>query len=228
MVTRWAVEKAVKASTLEPPGRHLILVLLTWSDAHTARIPARFTPSLTTLQDATGYARSTVATWLNKLEEFGWVIRDRPTVADARRRKVRTQYRLVIPAGAALDLADDPPLAAGPAPAARGRRGAGRAWRRRTTRAAVAGRATVDRAPQRRQALTGPVAGPADAQAVTAGPPGGPVWAPGSAGVGVPQPRHPSDHRYIEGPNGACAVLGCRRSAALHGAPRRQLYGTPQ
>ncbi|PZF92105.1 hypothetical protein [Micromonospora endophytica] len=112
MVDRWTVERAVRHElcTLDPPGRQLVLTLLTWSDAATAVIPEQFTPSLTDLQKATGLARSSIAKWLNLLEgkdgeggeerlESKWVWRERPTVADARRKKARTVYRMGVPPG---------------------------------------------------------------------------------------------------------------------------------
>lgn len=99
MVERWAVERAVRDAEcrLSPSGRHLILTLLTWTDTSTAVIPAQFSPSLTDLEQATGMARSTIAVWLNRLEDLGWVTRSRPKVDDARRKKTRTAYRLRIP-----------------------------------------------------------------------------------------------------------------------------------
>lgn len=91
MVDRWTVERAVRHEfcTLDAPGRQLVLTLPTWSDPATATIPEQFTPSLTDLEKATGLARSTVAAWLNKLEQKG-VWRDRPSLGDAWRRKART------------------------------------------------------------------------------------------------------------------------------------------
>lgn len=99
MVERWAVERAIRDSTcsLAPPGRHLVLTLLTWTDNGTAVIPPQYSPSLTDLERATGMARSTITVWLNRLEESGWVKRHRPKVADARRLKARTTYRLQVP-----------------------------------------------------------------------------------------------------------------------------------
>lgn len=109
MVDRWTVERAVRSKecTLDPPGRQLVLTLLTWTDHATATIPERFTPSLTDLVNGTGLARSTVAAWLNKLEKEGWVVRTRPSVADARSKKARTVYRLTVPSGPLTGLVGD-------------------------------------------------------------------------------------------------------------------------
>ncbi len=214
MVDRWTVERAVRHSLcpLDPPGRQLILTLLTWSDPATATIPERFTPSLTDLVNATGLARSSVAKWLNLLEgkdgeggevrtENKWVWRERPTVADARSKKARTVYRLGVP----------PDLL------------------RALTELGVVG------------PRAGPAASGSSDSSGLAGSRGGPVKAgSGSArglalvrstdGVSPPRGRKTyreqepdrsagsgaDDHAYIEGPNGRCAVPGCTKSAPLH------------
>ncbi|GAA3455914.1 hypothetical protein GCM10018962_77480 [Dactylosporangium matsuzakiense] len=98
MSTRWDVERALRGSTLPAPARHVALTIATWCDPDTAAVPARYTPSLTGLADATGLGRSTVARHLDLLESAGWLVRRRPTVADARRRHERTLYRLRVPA----------------------------------------------------------------------------------------------------------------------------------
>ncbi|WDZ83991.1 hypothetical protein [Micromonospora cathayae] len=217
MVDRWTVERAVRHElcTLDPPGRQLVLTLLTWSDAATAVIPEQFTPSLTDLQKATGLARSSVAKWLNVLEgkdgedgaertENKWVWRERPTVADARRKKARTVYRLGVPPELLRRLTElgvvgpragparsDPPDSSGSA----GTRG---------------GPVKVGSGTRRGLALV--------RQADRVGPSGGrntyreqeTVGSPSERGSGV------DDHAYIEGPNGQCAMPGCKRSAPLH------------
>ncbi|NLU77801.1 hypothetical protein HCA58_05195 [Micromonospora sp. HNM0581] len=210
MVDRWTVERAVRHElcTLDPPGRQLVLTLLTWSDAATAVIPEQFTPSLTDLQKATGLARSSVAKWLNLLEgkdgeggeerpESKWVWRERPTVADARRKKARTVYRLGVP----------PEL-----------------LRRLTEMGVVGPRAgpAVSGSPGSGSPVSGPVKGMSGS-------------ARGLELVRHPDKVGPSrgrktyreqetvgrgangDHRYVEGPNGRCAHPGCNRSAPLHG-----------
>ena len=199
MVDRWSVERAVRdpACTLDPPGRQLVLTLLTWSDHDTAMIPERFTPSLTDLVNATGLARSTVAAWLNKLETFGWVVRARPTVAAARSRKARTVYSLRVPTGPSLGPAESSP---GP--------GDGPAGSESPRSGGPAG------GPDK--SGTGPAVGPELVrQADGTGPPSGlsPYREPALTVGG--RARGP-DHRYIEGPNGTCARRGCRKSAPLH------------
>ncbi|MFG3602567.1 hypothetical protein [Micromonospora chersina] len=208
MVDRWTVERAVRHElcTLDPPGRQLVLTLLTWSDAATATIPEQFTPSLTDLQKATGLARSSVAKWLNVLEgkegeerkESKWVWRERPTVADARRKKARTVYRMGVP----------PDLL------------------RRLTELGVvgprAGPATPE-SPRSGGPADGPVKGPVGParglelvrQADRVGPPGGRKTYREQETVGR-RAASGVDHRYVEGPNGSCAHPGCRKSAPLH------------
>ncbi|MFI6129430.1 helix-turn-helix domain-containing protein [Micromonospora sp. NPDC051141] len=112
MAERWAIERAVRDAEcpLSPTGRHLILTLLTWTDHSTAVIPAQFSPSLTDLERATGMARSTIAVRLNQLEELGWVVRLRPKVDEARRKKARTAYRLRIPPMSPTGPATEPAL----------------------------------------------------------------------------------------------------------------------
>ncbi|WP_147374979.1 hypothetical protein [Micromonospora endophytica] len=194
--------------TLDPPGRQLVLTLLTWSDAATAVIPEQFTPSLTDLQKATGLARSSIAKWLNLLEgkdgeggeerlESKWVWRERPTVADARRKKARTVYRMGVPPGLLRRLIELGVVGPRAGPALSGSPGFG---------------SPVD----------GPAMGPA-------GPARGLELVRQSERVGPPRGRKTyreqepvgrganGDHRYVEGPNGRCAHPGCARSAPLHG-----------
>lgn len=102
MPSRFEYERAVRSSDLPSLSRLLALTLATWADVRTGRIPQRLTPSLTTLEGATGMARASVRTHLNKLEAEGWLIRDRPSVAAARSEKARTQYRIRVPKGAAV------------------------------------------------------------------------------------------------------------------------------
>ncbi|ROP33420.1 IclR-like helix-turn-helix domain-containing protein [Couchioplanes caeruleus] len=227
MVDRWTVEKAVRASRLEPPGRHIILTLLTYVDVKTATIPERFTPSLTELKDATGYARSTVAEWLNTLEGVGWVIRDRPTVADARVRKKRTVYRLAVPAAAldSLTLPAEPPdgpvsdmppsVSPAGGPAADG------------VVSPPSGPAPESPrfgspAPGPDQRPVGPPAGPELVRHPDrVGPPAGLNQTSSSVDlVGRARSRADTDHPYIEGPNGYCAAKGCAVSERMHGIGR--------
>lgn len=81
-------------SDLPAPARHLMHALCVLSDAQTAVIPPRFTPSLTTLARLTGLNRATVARQLNRLEKEGWVVRERPDIAAARAKGERTRYAL--------------------------------------------------------------------------------------------------------------------------------------
>jgi hypothetical protein len=205
VVDRWAVERAVRQSTLDPPGRHLLLTLLTWADNDTASIPARFTPSLTTLERSTGLARSTVAAWLNRLEALGWVVRTRPTAAAARGRKARTAYALAVPTGLSGGLADsatEPRAGPSPGPAVSDSDG------------------SAGPLPGPVPGGTGPAPGPALVRLPDrAGPGGGPNQ---NRQSGLPEARASpapglADHRYVEGANGYCAVAGCGRSAPLHG-----------
>ena len=99
MPSRFAYERAVRDSELPPPTRHLALTLATWADVTTGIIPDEYMPSLTRLARATGLDRSTVRRHLDRLEAEGWVERHRPSVAEARRQKKRTRYRLLIPIG---------------------------------------------------------------------------------------------------------------------------------
>lgn len=106
MPSRFEYERAVRSSDLPPLSRLLALTLATWADVRTGRIPQRLTPSLTTLEGATGMARASVRTHLNKLEAAGWLVRDRPSVAAARSEKARTHYKLRIPKGITVPDSD--------------------------------------------------------------------------------------------------------------------------
>lgn len=198
MVDRWTVEKAVRNSSMRPAGRHVLLTLLTWTDHDTATIPARFSPSLTELAKSTGYARSTVARWLNRTEGDGWLVRERPSVHDARRFKQRTVYRLCVPAG--LQLVDTVDQGVD------------------SDRGAEDGR-------QGPQAAAPPVDAGAAMPAPSSATPVGPVAVADNRPFGPPPAARRNgqglDHRYVEGPNGACAVQGCTRSAPLHPPARR-------
>lgn len=106
MPSRFEYERAVRNSDLPSLSRLLALTLATWADVRTGRIPQRLTPSLTTLEGATGMSRASVRTHLNKLEAGGWLVRDRPSVAAARSEKARTHYKLRIPKGAVMPASD--------------------------------------------------------------------------------------------------------------------------
>lgn len=102
MPSRFEYERAVRSSDLPSLSRLLALTLATWADVRTGRIPPRLTPSLTTLEGATGMARASVRTHLNKLEAAGWVVRERPTIAAARSERARTHYKIRVPKGFAV------------------------------------------------------------------------------------------------------------------------------
>lgn len=97
MPTRFDIERAVMASKLGPPGKHLMHTLCTRIDADTGVILPRWQPSLSDLARDTSWSRRTVMRWLNRLERDGWVTRSRPSVHDARAKHARTQYLPVIP-----------------------------------------------------------------------------------------------------------------------------------
>lgn len=75
MATRWEVEEAVLASSIEPTGRHILLTLLSRTNASTAEIPARHAPSFSDLESLTGYSRSTLIEWMKALGETHWFTR---------------------------------------------------------------------------------------------------------------------------------------------------------
>jgi hypothetical protein len=75
MTSRWEVEKAVKASGMEPTGRHIMLTLLSEANASTAEIPPSHAPSYTDLEKMTGLSRSALIEWMTALTNAGWVSR---------------------------------------------------------------------------------------------------------------------------------------------------------
>lgn len=91
---RWAFERAVLASDLPAPARLILLVLAVVADWPAGTTPAEHTPSLTRLATLTGLSRASIAEHLNRMESGGWVLRLRPTPAQARGKKERTRYRL--------------------------------------------------------------------------------------------------------------------------------------
>lgn len=95
----WQVNLAVRHSlTLPAPSRLIMLVLSDIADAGTAETPPQRTPSLAELAAETGLGIATVKRHLALLEAEGWIERKAPT--DAQRvRRVRTQYRLLVPQG---------------------------------------------------------------------------------------------------------------------------------
>lgn len=89
----------MRASDLPAIAKHLLLDLLTYTDAGTLVIPYRWSPSLTGLTDDTGWSRRTMIRYLDHLEEAGWLARLRPTVDDARKKHRRTAYTVMVPVG---------------------------------------------------------------------------------------------------------------------------------
>ncbi|MFE9955859.1 hypothetical protein [Micromonospora sp. NPDC005299] len=110
---RWEFERAVLGSDLPAPARLILLALAVLADWPGGVIPAKFSPSLSTLQVMTGLSRSALATHLNAMERSarrdGWVVRARPTKRQAQMEKERTRYRLTVPASAGDGLASAPP-----------------------------------------------------------------------------------------------------------------------
>lgn len=100
MASKWEVNQAVKASSLPPPRRLIMLVLSDAADPKTGIIPDDRTPALREIAEWTGLDKSTVTRHLDALDDDGWVIRDRPDRETARRDRVRTRYRLDVPRGA--------------------------------------------------------------------------------------------------------------------------------
>ncbi|MGW6395434.1 hypothetical protein ACWFR1_34200 [Streptomyces sp. NPDC055103] len=115
MPTRFEYERAIRASELKPPSRHLGLTIATWADVRTGIIPDRLQPSLTVLEKATGLSRGAVRTHLDLLEEGGWLHRGRPSVARARAEKATTKYKILVPKSVILPADDDSEARAGDA-----------------------------------------------------------------------------------------------------------------
>ncbi len=106
---RFEYERRVRDSDLPAQARHLWLTLATWCTATSGVIPMKNKVSLTVLTKATGMSRSTIAKYLDVLEEGGWLVRRRPTVNAARVDHERTQYRLTVPRASAPDGPASPP-----------------------------------------------------------------------------------------------------------------------
>lgn len=96
MASKWEVMDALKRAKLKAPAKAVVMMLLSAADTETAAIPAQFTPSLDDLAEWTSLARSTVAEWLDVLEETGWVERTRPSKAEALGSGRRTLYRITV------------------------------------------------------------------------------------------------------------------------------------
>lgn len=107
----------LKHSGLPSPSRLIGMVLLTKADPDLT-IPARFSPSLSTLKELTGLGRGTVAVHLNHLEAAGWVRRIRPTTAASYGGNERTRYGLIVPAGVPVDEVQNTPSGSRTSPGA--------------------------------------------------------------------------------------------------------------
>jgi DNA-binding transcriptional ArsR family regulator len=105
---KWRVTRAVRGSTLPAPAKLIMLVLADVADVGTAEIPPNRTPSLTVLARETGLGRSTVTTHLRALEAAGWIVRTKPTTAEALGQWERTRYQLRVPAAVAAALVPGP------------------------------------------------------------------------------------------------------------------------
>ena len=98
-MSRFEYERALLRSELPSGVRLVALVLATWADANSGLIPAKFTPSLSTLADATDLDRRTVIRHLDVLEAAQWIARGRPDPVKARTEHQRSRYRLTVPSG---------------------------------------------------------------------------------------------------------------------------------
>ena len=74
---QWAIESALAESDLPAPARLVLYDLLRRSDASTAVIPERFSPSIAAIARTTGLSQTSVKHHLNIAEKAGWVTRTR-------------------------------------------------------------------------------------------------------------------------------------------------------
>lgn len=105
---KWRVTRAVRDSTLPAPAKLIMFVLADVADVGTAEVPPHRNPSLTVLVKETGLGRSTVTTHLRALEADGWVVRTKPTTAEALGQYERTRYQLQVPVAVAAALVPEP------------------------------------------------------------------------------------------------------------------------
>ncbi|MFG2046166.1 hypothetical protein ACGFIW_01880 [Micromonospora sp. NPDC048935] len=73
MTTRWEVEKAVKASSIDITGKCILMMLLSETNASTAEIAPKHAPTYTELEATTSASRSTLVEWMRALTAGGWV-----------------------------------------------------------------------------------------------------------------------------------------------------------
>jgi DNA-binding MarR family transcriptional regulator len=88
-------QDAVQASRLPQPAKALLLHMAVWADYRTGEISHTYTRSLSGIADATGLDRRTVARYLCRLANAGWITRHQPTVSESR-KGARTWYELEI------------------------------------------------------------------------------------------------------------------------------------
>lgn len=89
------LQDAVQSSQLPQPAKALLVHMAVWADYTTGVIRPEYTRSLTGMATATGLDRRTVERYLTALDDAGWIIRHRPTLAESR-RGARTWYELTI------------------------------------------------------------------------------------------------------------------------------------
>lgn len=101
MLTRFDFEREFvhPVAGLRPGWRHVLHVLAMRLDRDAFVIPASYQPSLNDLARDMGCDRRTVMRRLNRVEQAGWVIRERPDIHDARTKHARTNYTLRFPPG---------------------------------------------------------------------------------------------------------------------------------
>lgn len=88
--------RALRTSDLPPAARYVLVELARQAgrDGHVPDSPAM---SLTALCADLGMSCAALATTLTRVERDGWLIRVRPTKADAQKLHARTRYRVVTP-----------------------------------------------------------------------------------------------------------------------------------
>lgn len=95
---KWKVNRAVRASTLPPPSRLIMMVLVDIADAGTAEVPPSRNPSTAQLARETGHSESTVKRHRAALQAAGWIVFTPPTLEQQRRHEPGT-YKLRVPEG---------------------------------------------------------------------------------------------------------------------------------
>jgi hypothetical protein len=93
---KWRIQDELRKVPMKAPVKALVWDLLSRARVADAVIPETHTPSLTELEGSACLGRSTVTTYLRALEATGWVVRERPSIADSLGHGQRTQYRLAV------------------------------------------------------------------------------------------------------------------------------------